>query len=144
MKLRLNHIGFATEDMSEYIKLFGAMGFHDATDPVESLPQKVSASFVNLSPASDVHVELLESRDPNSPISNFLRKRGEGLHHLCFETDDIQETVDALVAKGIRLLVPPEPAEAYDLNLKRQCKAATKGAFLMAGKLLIELFEKGR
>jgi methylmalonyl-CoA/ethylmalonyl-CoA epimerase len=144
MKLRLNHIGFVTEDMSDYIRLFQAMGFDDVTTAVESDRQKVNASFVNVLPADAVHVELLESRDENSPISNFIRKRGEGLHHLCFETNDMQSTVDGLVKNGFRLVVSPEPAEAYDINLKRQCTTPTKVAFFMVGKLLVELFEKGR
>jgi methylmalonyl-CoA/ethylmalonyl-CoA epimerase len=144
MKLRLNHIGLVTEDMSDYIRLFDAMGFDDVTAAVENPRQKVSAAFVNLFAADTVHVELLESRDENSPISNFIRKRGEGLHHLCFETGDIKDAVDALVKKGFRLVVPPEPAEAYDINLKRQCTTPTKVAFLVIGKLLVELFEKGR
>jgi methylmalonyl-CoA/ethylmalonyl-CoA epimerase len=144
MRLRLNHIGFVTKEMSDYIRFFEAMGFKDATTAVESHRQQVNAAFVKVSPADAIHIELLESLDANSPISNFLRKRGEGLHHLCFETDDLQDTVDTLVKKGFRLIVPPQPAEAYDMNLKRQCATPTKAAFLIVGKLLVELYERGR
>jgi methylmalonyl-CoA/ethylmalonyl-CoA epimerase len=144
MKLRLNHIGFVTENMSDYIRLFEAIGFDDVTTAVENPRQKVSAAFVNLFAADTVHVELLESRDENSPISKFVRNRGAGLHHLCFETNDIQGAVDNLAKKGFKLLVPPEPAEAYDINLKRECATPTKAAFFIVGKLLVELFEKGR
>jgi methylmalonyl-CoA/ethylmalonyl-CoA epimerase len=144
MRLRLNHIGFVTESISDYIEFFEAMGFKDFTEAVESRRQKVNAAFVSVSPAHTVHVELLEPRDENSPISNFLKKRGEGLHHLCFETNDLTGTVNALAGKGFRLVVLPEPAEAYDINLKRQSATPTKAAFLIVGKLLVELYEKGR
>jgi methylmalonyl-CoA/ethylmalonyl-CoA epimerase len=144
VKLKLNHIGFVTENLSDYIKLFKAIGFENVTEAVENDRQKVCAAFINLLPENTVHIELLESRDKNSPISNFLRKRGEGLHHLCFETNDIHSTVDTLVEKGFELLVPPEPCEAYDINLKRQCTTPTTSAFFKVGKLLVELFEKGR
>jgi methylmalonyl-CoA/ethylmalonyl-CoA epimerase len=76
------------------------MGLDDITDPVANPLQKVSASFVNLFPAKDVHVEILESTDENSPITKFLKKRGPGLHHLCFEVDDIEEARDRLLEKG--------------------------------------------
>jgi methylmalonyl-CoA/ethylmalonyl-CoA epimerase len=144
MRLRLNHIGFVTKDISAYVSLFEAMGFEDFTEVVESRRQKVDAAFVSVSPADTLHVELLKPGDEKSPISNFLKKRGEGLHHLCFETIDLAATVKGLVQKGFRLVVPPEPAEAYDINLNRQCATPTKAAFLIAGKLLVELYEKGR
>jgi methylmalonyl-CoA/ethylmalonyl-CoA epimerase len=82
MKLRLNHIGFVVENISEYTAIFEALGLDNITEAVENPLQKVSASFVNVFPAKDVHVELLESTDENSPITNFLKKRGGGLHHL--------------------------------------------------------------
>ena len=144
MRLRLNHIGFVVENISEYTKIFEALGMDDITEAVTNPLQKVSASFVNVFPAEDVHVELLESSDENSPITNFLKKRGGGLHHLCFEVADIEEARDRLLEKGFRLIVPPEPCEAYDLNFKRECTIPTKAAFFMVGRLLVELFEKGR
>jgi len=144
VRLRLNHIGFVVENISEYTKIFEALGMDDITEAVTNPLQKVSASFVNVFPAEDVHVELLESSDENSPITNFLKKRGGGLHHLCFEVEDIEEARDRLLEKGFRLIVPPEPCEAYDLNFKRECTISTKAAFFMVGRLLLELFEKGR
>jgi methylmalonyl-CoA/ethylmalonyl-CoA epimerase len=144
MKLRLNHIGFVVEDIDEYIRIFEALGLDDITDAVSNPLQKVTASFVNLFPAEVVHLEVLQSTDENSPITNFLKKRGGGLHHLCFEVEDIEEARDRLLEKGFKLVVPPEPCEAYDLNLKRECASPTKAAFFLVGKLLLELFEKGQ
>ena len=49
-------------------------------------------------------LELLESTDPDSPIARFLAKRGEGLHHICFQVDDIAEELRRLRAAGVRLI----------------------------------------
>jgi methylmalonyl-CoA/ethylmalonyl-CoA epimerase len=144
MKMRLNHIGFVVEDIPEYVRMFHALGLDEATDAVANPLQKVTASFVNLFPVEEVHLEVLQSTDENSPISNFLRKRGGGLHHLCFEVDDIRKATDNLLEKGFKMLVPIEDCEAYDQNLKRECTTPTKATFFMVGKLLLELFEKGR
>jgi methylmalonyl-CoA/ethylmalonyl-CoA epimerase len=144
MKLRLNHIGFVVENISEYTAIFEALGLDNITEAVENPLQKVSASFVNVLPAKDVHVELLESTDENSPITNFLKKRGGGLHHLCFEVEDIDEARDRFLEKGFKLVIPPELCEAYDVNFKRECGSPTKAAFFMVGRLLFELLEKGR
>jgi methylmalonyl-CoA/ethylmalonyl-CoA epimerase len=142
MKLRLHHIGFVTGDMSEYTRAFEALGLDQITEAVPNPLQKVTASFVNIHPPEDVHIELLESTDENSPITNFLKKRGGGLHHFCFEVDDIEGARARMEEKGFRLVVPIEQCEAMDLNFKRQCKGASKAAFFLVGKLLLELLEK--
>jgi methylmalonyl-CoA/ethylmalonyl-CoA epimerase len=142
MKMRLHHIGFVTENLSEYTRAFEALGLSQITPPVPNPLQKVTASFVNIRPPEDVHVELLESTDENSPITKFLKKRGAGLHHLCFEVDNIEEARARMEAEGFKLVVPIEPCEAMDLNFRRRCKGTSKTAFFMVGKLLLELLEK--
>jgi len=142
MKMKLHHIGFVTGDISEYTRAFEAMGLDCITEATPNPLQKVTASFVNVFPPEDVHIELLESTDENSPITNFLRKRGGGLHHLCFEVDDIEEASNRLMENGFTLVVPPEPCKAYDRNFKRECTDTSKAAFFLVGKLLLELLEK--
>lgn len=143
MELRLNHIGFVVEDIEEYVRLFEALGLDEATEALTNPRQRVSASFVTLKPAEAMHLEVLESADENSPIRKFLTKRGAGLHHLCFEVDDIAMARDRLVEKGFKLITPVEPCEAYDRNLELNYTEPTKAAFFMVGRLLVELFEKG-
>lgn len=142
MRMRLHHIGFVTQDLAEYKRVFEALGLNQITEATPNPLQKVTASFVNVHPPEDVHVELLESTDENSPITKFLKKHGGGLHHLCFEVDDIEEARIRMEEKGFRLVVPPEPCEALDRNFKRPCKGTSKAAFFLAGKLLLELLEK--
>ncbi len=144
MKMKLDHIGLVVADIEEYAGLFRLLGLGEATEAVADATQKVSGSFIAVTGEDPVYIELLEATQETSPVVNFLRKRGGGLHHLCFEVEDIEEARDRLVEKGFRLVNEVEPCEAYDLNLKRQCATPTKAAFFMVGRLLLELFEKGR
>lgn len=145
MALKLDHIGFVVEDIDRARELFETIGLDMATDAVPDPLQKVAASFINIGKEDDAYLELLEPESDDSPISNFLKKRGGGLHHLCFEVDDIDQTARDLQTKGFQMVVPPEECAAYDINLKRTCSSPTKIAFFIISKgVLIELIEKGR
>ncbi len=141
---RLDHIGLVTKDIEELVNVFRALGIGEITESIENPRQKVAASFVNVGGNEDVYIEVLEPASENSPISKFLEKQGGGLHHLCFEVDDINKMSQNLTEKGFRMIVPPEDCEAYDENLKRVCEGVTRIAFfIVSDKLLIELIEKG-
>lgn len=145
MPLKLDHIGFVVEHIDKIKELFETVGLDTGTDAVVNPLQKVSASFVNVGEKDDIFIELLEPTSDSSPISNFLQKKGGGLHHLCFEVDDIEKTTRELNAKGFRMVVPPEDCKAYDENLKRECEGSTRIAFFIISKgVLIELIEKGQ
>lgn len=145
MPLKLDHIGFVVENIEKVKELFETVGLDAGTGAVVNPLQKVSASFVNVGEKDDIYIEILEPASDDSPITNFLRKSGGGLHHLCFEVDDIEKATQELNAKGFRMVTPPENCTAYDENLKRECNAPTKIAFFIISKgVLIELIEKGR
>jgi methylmalonyl-CoA epimerase len=142
--IKLDHIGFVVDDITSYAELFSALGLTGATDPVEHPGQRTSASFINVGGEDDVYIEVLEPAHDSSPVTNFLKKKGGGLHHLCFEVDDIENISKNLVGKGFKMVNPPEDCAAYDKNLKRECKNVTKIAFFILGdRLLVELIEKG-
>ena len=145
MSLKLDHIGFVVENIEKVKKLFTTIGIDSGTDAIVNPLQKVAASFVNVGEKDDIYIELLEPASDNSPISNFLMSKGGGLHHLCFEVDDIAKATHELSAQGFRMVVPPEDCTAYDENLKRECNESTKIAFFIISKgILIELIEKGK
>lgn len=145
MPLKLDHIGFVVENIDKIKGLFEAIGLDSGTEAIVNPLQKVSASFVNVGEKDDIYVELLEPASDDSPISNFLRTKGGGLHHLCFEVGDIEKAAQKLNEQGFRMVVPPEDCKAYDENLKRECNKSTKIAFFIISKgVLIELIEKGR
>ena len=55
-------------------------------------------------PLEGTNVELLQSTKPDGQIAKFIEKRGQGVHHICFEVDDIHKELDRLKAKGIKLI----------------------------------------
>lgn len=145
MSLKLDHIGFVVENIGKFKELFSTVDIDVGTKAIVNPLQKVSASFVNVGEKDDIYIELLEPVSDDSPISKFLQNRGGGLHHLCFEVDDIEKTAQELNAKGFRMVVPPEDCTAYDINLSRNCRDSTKIAFFIISKgVLIELIEKGK
>lgn len=86
MITRIDHIGIAVKSLeatSAYYTNVLGLACH-GTEEVES--QKVRTAFFE---AGEVHIELLEPTSPDSPIAKFLEKKGEGIHHIAFATDDI-------------------------------------------------------
>ena len=59
-------------------------------------------------------IELLEPLDENSPISKFLEKRGEGIHHICYLVDDLESVLSRLKEKGVRLIDESPRPGAYN------------------------------
>ena len=105
--LRINHLGIASpglaEAMARMARLFGMTADHQEEVP----EQKVKTAFF---PVGESTLEFLESTDPEGPIGKFLAKRGPGLHHVCFEVDDIDAMVAHLVAQGVRMIdAQPRP-----------------------------------
>ena len=99
--LRINHLGIATpglqEAMARMAKLFDMTAEHTE----EVAEQKVNTAFF---PVGESTLEFLESTEPEGPIGKFLTKRGPGIHHVCFEVDDIDAAVASLLAKGVRMI----------------------------------------
>lgn len=145
MPLKLDHIGLVVEDIKKAGDIFEAIGLEGGTKAVPDPIQKVTASFITVGKEDGVYIELLEPTSDDSPISNFLEKKGGGLHHLCFEVEDIEQAVNELNDKGFRVVSRAVDCAAYDENLKRTCQSPTKIAFVIISKgILIELIEKGR
>lgn len=99
----IHHIGIAVRSIEEqrpfYEATLGAMfeGCEDVPD------QKVKVGFFLV---GDIRLELIEPTDPASPVSAFLDKRGEGLHHIAFAVQNIQDRIAELKAEGLRMIDP--------------------------------------
>lgn len=111
--MKLEHIGIAVKDLKAsntlFSQLFGTD--HYKIETVES--EKVSTSFFR---CGESKVELLEATDPNSPIAKFIDKRGEGIHHLAFEVEDIELEMRRLADEGFEVL-NPQPKKGADNKL---------------------------
>jgi methylmalonyl-CoA/ethylmalonyl-CoA epimerase len=99
--LKIDHIGVAVKDANAASKLFeGLLGLK--VQGSETVPeQKVRTVFL---PVGETEVELLEATAPDSPIAGFLEKRGEGVQHIAFRVENIEEALAELEAKGVRLI----------------------------------------
>ena len=98
---RVEHIGIAVESIAEALRFYTA-GLGIAPAEITELPAEgVRVAFL---PAGETHLELLEPLTPDSTTRKFLDKRGEGIHHICLEVDDIQAALDRLAAEGYQLI----------------------------------------
>ena len=97
----IDHIGIAVESIEASAPLYrDTLGMsYEGEDVVEE--QGVKVAFFR---AGEVLIELLEPLTPDSPVGKFLARRGEGIHHLAFRVDDIEEARGEATERGIRLL----------------------------------------
>ena len=98
---RIDHIAIVVEELGAALQVYeGALGM--ALGHVETIPeQDVKIAFL---PAGDSEIELLEPINPESGIARYLAQRGEGLHHVCLEVEDLEATLTELKARGVRLI----------------------------------------
>jgi methylmalonyl-CoA/ethylmalonyl-CoA epimerase len=128
----IEHIGIAVANLKD------AMAFYEnvlglTCYSIEEVPdQKVRTAFFMV---GQTKIELLESTDPEGPIGKFVEKRGEGIHHIAFAVEDIEEKLEHIENKGIRLIdsKPRKGAEGLDIAFLHP--KSTSG-------VLIELCEK--
>ena len=110
---KVEHIGIAVKNLAEsnqlFESLFGKSAYKKETVEVES----VSTTFFKV---GDTKIELLEATDPDSAISKFIDKRGEGIHHIAFEVEDIKSEMKRLKEEGF-ILLRDEPFRGADNKL---------------------------
>ncbi|MCD6561865.1 MAG: methylmalonyl-CoA epimerase [Deltaproteobacteria bacterium] len=102
MKVKhIDHIGIAVKNIKQagkfYTDILGLkiQGLETVAD------QKVNVAFL---PITDSEIELLESTEPDGPIARYIGKKGEGIQHVAFRVEDIDETLTELKEKGVRLI----------------------------------------
>jgi methylmalonyl-CoA/ethylmalonyl-CoA epimerase len=101
MLKKIHHVGVVVPNLEEAMKFWrDLLGLH-VTKSETIQDQGVKAALLQVG-ASEI--ELLEPINPDNGVGKFLAKRGGGLHHLCFETDDVEKELDAVRAKGVELI----------------------------------------
>ena len=129
---KAEHIGIAVKNMASanelFAKLFGKKPYK--SEKVER--EGVSTSFFQM---GDAKIELLEASTPDSPIAKFIEKRGEGIHHIAFEVNDINAEMKKLSDLGFTLL-SSEPLKGADN--KMVCFIHPRSA----GGVLVELCQE--
>lgn len=108
--VRVEHIGIAVKDLNKvnalYQRLFGVP--HYKTEAVES--EQVATSFFKM---GETKIEFLEATGEESAINKFIDKKGEGIHHIAFEVDDILVEMERLKQQGFDLIhqIPKKGAD---------------------------------
>src|SRR5512139_579570 len=107
---RVDHIAIVVEQLDAALGVYrDALGM-TVTDVRVMPEQDVKMAFL---PTGDSEIELLEPLSADSGIGRYLAKRGEGLHHICLEVDDIDATLADLKAKGAQLIDETPKQGAY-------------------------------
>jgi methylmalonyl-CoA/ethylmalonyl-CoA epimerase len=110
----IEHIGIAVANLENSIAFYEKV-FNLECYKIEEVPdQKVRTAFFTI---GQTKIELLESTDPEGPISKFIEKRGEGIHHLAFAVTNIHEQLKHAEKEGVRLIDPEPRKGAEDLNI---------------------------
>lgn len=132
--LNLHHIGFVVPDIAAaapgFIRSLGA--FWDEKI-YEDPNQCVKVSFLTTR-VGDAQIELVEPLGEQSPVRRFLHEKGGGMHHACYEVDDLEQQMARMKAQGSLIARRPKPAVAFD---NRRI-----AWMLTPEKLLIELLER--
>ena len=101
MITKVDHIGIAVASIESALRLYAdTLGLRvSGTEVVED--QKTKTAILQV---GDTQIELLESTAPDGPIARHIESRGEGIHHIAFQVDDITEALKGLSGKGIPLI----------------------------------------
>ncbi len=98
---KIDHIGIAVKDLASsnelFTKLFNKPPFHQE----EVISEKLDVSFFDL---GDTKVELMQAHTPESKVYKYLEKKGEGIHHVCFEVENIEAEMERLKSEGFQPL----------------------------------------
>lgn len=98
---KVDHIGIAVQNLEETLQFYTeTLGIElHGTEIVEE--QKVKVAFL---PVGDTEIELLESTEPDGPITKFIEKKGEGIQHIALRVDNIEVAIEEMKAKGVKMI----------------------------------------
>jgi methylmalonyl-CoA/ethylmalonyl-CoA epimerase len=99
---KIDHIAIAVKNLDDALELYKNL-FNIEPSKIETIPlQGVKAALLPIGDACEI--ELLEPIDPQSGIAKFLEHRGEGIHHICLEVEDVDSELSRLEQKGVQLI----------------------------------------
>ncbi len=110
----IEHIGIAVNSLEEAIPYYEKVLGLKCYAVEEVADQKVKTAFFKV---GDTKIELLESTDPQGPIGKFIEKKGQGIHHLAFAVDNVNEALTQASENGIQLIDQTARKGAEGLNI---------------------------
>lgn len=96
---RVAHVGIAVPSIDAAVTFY-----RDILGLEPGRPEMADGATIVTLRLGDVHVELLEPRDPHGPVAKFLAKRGPGIHHICYRVPDLDGALERCRAAGYRLI----------------------------------------
>lgn len=110
----IEHIGIAVKNLEESIKFYEEILGLQCYNIEEVADQKVKTAFFQV---GDTKIELLESTDPEGPVGKFVEKKGEGIHHIAYAVENLEDKLKQAEDKGVRLIdkQPRKGAEGLDI-----------------------------
>jgi methylmalonyl-CoA/ethylmalonyl-CoA epimerase len=130
---KIAHIGIAVKNIDDHLRFYRDIFGMKVAERTKVPEQGVEVIFLE---TGNTKIELLQPLDENANINKFLQKRGEGIHHICFEVDDIEIALDELKSKGIQP-IDDKPRKGAHGKLVAFIHPKSTGG------VLIELEEKG-
>lgn len=128
---KINHIGVAVANLDEvkslYTEMIGLPLAH------EELLGELKIAFV---PIGETNIELVQSTDPDGVMAKYVEKKGEGIHHIALEVEDIDAAVEELLAKGMKMIDQKPRPGAHGATIAFLHPKATHG-------VMIELVKPG-
>lgn len=107
---KIEHIGIAVKNIDEAAKIFDLLLNRKPYKEEKVESEGVTTSFYQI---GETKIELLEATKPDSAIAKFIEKKGQGIHHLAFDVDDIEQEIARLTAAGFEL-INKSPKEGAD------------------------------
>ena len=101
MLKKIEHLGIAVDSIEESLKMYESL-LGTSCYKLESVESEgVKTAFLQI---GESKIELLQATNSDSPIAKFLSKKGKGIHHIAFETDNIEDEIERLLAQGFELI----------------------------------------
>jgi len=123
---KIHHLAIAVKDLEEALRFYrDTLGLPVHEQAVRE-DQGVKAALLTI---GESEIELLEPLGPDTPVGRFLERRGEGIHHICLQTDDIDKELADLKAKGVEL-IDQEPRQGLVGRICFLHPRATKGVLV--------------
>ena len=98
---RINHIAVAVNHLEEAARFYQTMLGLDLSGVEVVAGQKTKAGFFKI---GESNIELVQPTEPDSPLVKFLETKGQGIHHICFEVDDVEAEIKSLLERGATMV----------------------------------------
>ena len=122
----VNHVCIAVKDIDETIRFYRDVFGVEESEVVDIEDQAVRATLIRVGGSQ---LEFIEPTDPSGGVAKFIQRRGEGVHHLCFEVEDLAGTLRRLDERGIAV-IDREPREGLSGTIGFIHPKATRGVLI--------------